>query len=233
MPQILDLDWKEPVILSVYAVCFILLLGSLYKVIKRRCSPGYTGPFLFRRRTGRRLLGENNPDNASPGLQCEGLASAIIQSLPAVQFREKTKQSDDGSGACSICLGKFGEGEWLRLLPNCAHIFHISCIDPWFRSHSTCPLCRTDVLYASGSNFDSPASANGLLGTLPRENTYQGRPLGYSLLESEAVRNQELRWEAVRGNRPGSDSGESFPQVGMAPSSMASTSQMPESSSHQ
>ncbi|XP_029120663.1 RING-H2 finger protein ATL16-like [Elaeis guineensis] len=217
------LDWKKPVILLTYIGCFILLFRSMYKVIKRRCLPG-SFPFMIRR-TERRLPGENNPNNTSLQLQCEGLASAIIQSLPAIPFGEKMKQNDgddDGNKACSICLGEFGEGEWLRLLPNCAHLFHISCVDPWLRSHFTCPLCRNDVLYDSSDNLDSSSSMNGFLETLPRENMYQGRPLGYNLLEYEEIRNQELRWEAVRGNQSGSDSGGSFP--GMARSSIASTS---------
>lgn len=210
-------DWRRPVVILIYLACFILLSRSLYKVIKRRCSPGY---MIFRGRTGRRLVSENNPDNTSSQLRCEGLACAIIQSLPAIQFGEKMKQSDDdGNGACSICLGEFGKGEWLRLLPNCAHIFHVSCVDPWLLSRFTCPLCRTDVLYDCSDRVDSSASMNRLLGTLPRENTYQGRPLGYNLLESEAIRNQELGWEAVRGNRPGWDPAESSP--GMASTSNA------------
>lgn len=32
-----------------------------------------------------------------------------------------------------------------RELPKCHHSFHIDCIDMWFHSHSTCPVCRAPV----------------------------------------------------------------------------------------
>lgn len=34
----------------------------------------------------------------------------------------------------------------MRLLPKCAHAFHVPCIDTWLRAHVNCPLCRSDVL---------------------------------------------------------------------------------------
>jgi hypothetical protein len=46
---------------------------------------------------------------------------------------------------CSVCLEKFAEDESLRLLPKCSHVFHSECIDVWFLSHSTCPLCRVSL----------------------------------------------------------------------------------------
>ncbi|XAR50938.1 hypothetical protein NMG60_11005406 [Bertholletia excelsa] len=45
-------------------------------------------------------------------------------------------------GMCAVCLGEFVEGEELRVLPGCTHCFHVSCVDTWLRSHSSCPLCR-------------------------------------------------------------------------------------------
>lgn len=46
---------------------------------------------------------------------------------------------------CAVCLSEFREGEVGRKLPKCNHSFHIDCIDMWFLSHSTCPLCRAGV----------------------------------------------------------------------------------------
>lgn len=46
---------------------------------------------------------------------------------------------------CAVCLSEFEEGETGRVLPKCNHSFHIDCIDMWFQSHSTCPLCRAPV----------------------------------------------------------------------------------------
>ncbi|KHN26534.1 RING-H2 finger protein ATL2 [Glycine soja] len=46
---------------------------------------------------------------------------------------------------CAVCLSEFEPGETGRVLPKCNHSFHIECIDMWFHSHDTCPLCRAPV----------------------------------------------------------------------------------------
>lgn len=69
-----------------------------------------------------------------------GLDSATLETLPI--FHYKSQNFVDGLD-CAVCLCEFEENEKARLLPNCRHSFHIECIDMWFRSHSTCPVCRT------------------------------------------------------------------------------------------
>lgn len=46
---------------------------------------------------------------------------------------------------CPICLGDFIEGEKMRILPKCKHLFHVKCIDKWLLSHSSCPICRQQL----------------------------------------------------------------------------------------
>lgn len=48
---------------------------------------------------------------------------------------------------CAVCLQEAINGERIRRLPKCNHCFHVQCIDAWFQSHSTCPLCRNDVSF--------------------------------------------------------------------------------------
>lgn len=69
-----------------------------------------------------------------------GLDSAILETLPTVVY--KSQNFTDGL-ECAVCLCEFEEDEKARLLPNCGHSFHVECIDMWFRSHSTCPVCRS------------------------------------------------------------------------------------------
>ncbi|XP_021774622.1 RING-H2 finger protein ATL11-like [Chenopodium quinoa] len=46
---------------------------------------------------------------------------------------------------CVICLGQLVKGDLIRWLPNCGHVFHVSCIDNWFHAHINCPICRSLV----------------------------------------------------------------------------------------
>lgn len=46
---------------------------------------------------------------------------------------------------CSICNVEYQEGQILRKLNNCNHVFHYECVDTWFSRHSTCPICRDDL----------------------------------------------------------------------------------------
>ncbi|KAF6164212.1 hypothetical protein GIB67_010182 [Kingdonia uniflora] len=72
-----------------------------------------------------------------------GIDKTVIESLPFFRF-SSLKGSRKGL-ECSVCLSKFEDTEILRLLPKCKHAFHISCVDQWLESHSSCPLCRFRV----------------------------------------------------------------------------------------
>ena len=48
-------------------------------------------------------------------------------------------------GTCGICMEEMKEGEKIRWLPcqkTTNHAFHTQCIDPWLKSHASCPTCR-------------------------------------------------------------------------------------------
>ncbi|CAK8564237.1 unnamed protein product [Lathyrus sativus] len=53
---------------------------------------------------------------------------------------------------CAVCLCEFELEDKLRLLPKCSHAFHMECIDTWLLSHSTCPLCRGNLLHDFNTN---------------------------------------------------------------------------------
>ena len=46
---------------------------------------------------------------------------------------------------CSVCQEGYTTGQLICKLNYCNHRFHKSCIDPWFRSHVHCPVCRHDI----------------------------------------------------------------------------------------
>lgn len=72
-----------------------------------------------------------------------GLDPLALRSIPMVVYNPKDFK--DGL-ECAVCLSEVSQGEKARILPKCNHGFHVDCIDMWFRSHSTCPLCRNPVL---------------------------------------------------------------------------------------
>lgn len=71
-----------------------------------------------------------------------GLDPAVLKTIPILVF--DAKQFGDGL-ECAVCLCDVSQGEKARILPKCNHGFHVDCIDMWFQSHSTCPLCRNPV----------------------------------------------------------------------------------------
>ncbi|XP_061375450.1 RING-H2 finger protein ATL74-like [Gastrolobium bilobum] len=63
---------------------------------------------------------------------------------------------------CPICLGEFEKGDKVRMLPKCNHGFHVSCIDTWLLSHSSCPNCRNSLLKNNdGRVAGASSSENG------------------------------------------------------------------------
>ncbi|KAK4480890.1 hypothetical protein RD792_011744 [Penstemon davidsonii] len=76
-----------------------------------------------------------------------GLDEATLKSYPKVMYSEaKVNHKYSTAGCCSICLADYKSSDMLRVLPDCGHLFHIKCVDPWLRLHPTCPVCRTSPL---------------------------------------------------------------------------------------
>ncbi|KAK3016336.1 hypothetical protein RJ639_005720 [Escallonia herrerae] len=102
---------------------------------------------LHRRRSRRQrathlvfYMDTNNPGN--PASANRGLDPSVINSLPVFVHSASTHPD---VLECAVCLSEFEHSEKGRLLPKCQHVFHTDCIDMWFQSHSTCPLCRSPV----------------------------------------------------------------------------------------
>jgi len=46
---------------------------------------------------------------------------------------------------CAICQEGIDSSSPVRRINRCQHSFHQTCIDPWFQTSVTCPICRTDI----------------------------------------------------------------------------------------
>ncbi|KAJ1692085.1 hypothetical protein LUZ63_008783 [Rhynchospora breviuscula] len=101
--------------------------------------------FFFRKRANAPSSGninDSSPDSSPPSSPRATLQLQVLTSLPVLEFR------CSGLGKaeeCAVCLAEFKDGDKVRVLPRCQHQFHVDCIDTWFQSHASCPLCRTPV----------------------------------------------------------------------------------------
>ncbi|KAB1213952.1 RING-H2 finger protein ATL2 [Morella rubra] len=97
-----------------------------------------------RRRTHLVFYVDAENSNASTvTVPAAGLDASVLKSLPVFVYSSKTHPEPPPE--CAVCLSEFEEDETGRTLPKCGHSFHIECIDMWFQTHSTCPLCRSPV----------------------------------------------------------------------------------------
>ncbi|GMI93640.1 hypothetical protein like AT1G72310 [Hibiscus trionum] len=135
---------------KIMAIAIVVLFLVVVIVL---CLHLYAKWFLWRReeptphpsrRSRRRFVFAPGQDTAHHQRGAtKGLDSTILASLPALIFSQK----DFKEGLeCAVCLCELVEGEKARLLPKCNHGFHVDCIDMWFQSHSTCPLCRNPIV---------------------------------------------------------------------------------------
>ncbi|XP_076951003.1 putative RING-H2 finger protein ATL49 [Bidens hawaiensis] len=83
-------------------------------------------------------------------LHDSGVDQSFIDQLPV--FTYKTIKGVKHPFDCAVCLCEFEGDDSLRLLPKCSHAFHMDCIDTWLLSHSTCPLCRSNLLFDYSPN---------------------------------------------------------------------------------
>ncbi|GLT42433.1 hypothetical protein SLA2020_164320 [Shorea laevis] len=70
-----------------------------------------------------------------------GLDVSVIKSIPTFIYSAGHHKRLE----CAVCLSEFEDKDCVCVLLKCKHAFHFDCIDMWFHSHSTCPLCRAPV----------------------------------------------------------------------------------------
>ncbi|KAA8515765.1 hypothetical protein F0562_018624 [Nyssa sinensis] len=144
----------SPLIIAVITILVSAFLLVSYYLISKRWR---------RRRRG----GDQNPSpefesnrdqmNQDPWqVSSTGLDEALIKSITVCKYKK-------GDGVvegteCAVCLNEFRDDESLRLLPKCNHAFHVACIDTWLKSHSNCPLCRSNLAAANPLPLPAPIS---------------------------------------------------------------------------
>ncbi|KQK21771.1 hypothetical protein BRADI_1g63000v3 [Brachypodium distachyon] len=98
--------------------------------------------------------GASSP-SASP--RAKGLQKGDLMALPVYVHRALPDQEGKVVVECAVCICELKDGDTGRHLPACGHRFHAECVDRWFRSHATCPLCRAVVVSGGSGDVDPKA----------------------------------------------------------------------------
>ncbi|KAF6177148.1 hypothetical protein GIB67_025485 [Kingdonia uniflora] len=124
---------------TLFSVILVVVILHMYA----RC--------VFRRRERRRVAMQFLATGVAPthaqvsdALRV-GLEPAVIASLPLIAYKRINQVDENSTSECSVCISTLEEDEMVRVLPNCKHTFHGECVDMWLSTHSTCPVCRTQV----------------------------------------------------------------------------------------
>ncbi|RAL46270.1 unnamed protein product [Cuscuta campestris] len=88
---------------------------------------------------------EEDDDGASEHGGSVGLDPAVINSYPKLVYSKRSGIPGSDS-TCSICLCEYKDSEMLRMLPDCRHYFHVTCVDAWLKLNASCPVCRSSPL---------------------------------------------------------------------------------------
>lgn len=128
-------------VIGILASAFILV--SYYTIISKYCrrrrdhSDDASATELHDNHSVNNDSWQNSNNNG-------GLDEALIKSITVCKYKKGDGLVEETD--CSVCLSEFLDDESLRLLPKCNHAFHLGCIDTWLKSHSNCPLCRTNIV---------------------------------------------------------------------------------------
>ena len=151
-----DDDMMPP---SFMSVVLVIIMAMFMCLLLSVCKWMMQGHVLRRRR--RRRHEENLVWNQAGGNRAQhpGCPRAIIDAIPQLAFTQADWNASKWAGedpSCSVCIDQFEEGDIIKTMPTCQHVFHKDCIDEWLSQHSTCPNCRASLLPAPGSPSPPP-----------------------------------------------------------------------------
>ena len=149
-----DDDMMPP---SFMSVVLVIIMAMFMCLLLSVCKWMMQGHVLRRRRRHE----ENLVWNQAGGNRAAhpGCPRAIIDAIPQLAFTQADWNASKWAGedpSCSVCIDQFEEGEIIKTMPTCQHVFHKDCIDEWLSQHSTCPNCRASLLPAPGSPSPPP-----------------------------------------------------------------------------
>jgi hypothetical protein len=92
-----------------------------------------------------------------PGLRLDnvGLRSEDVDRIEDIVYNKAMIDLGKGNlDVCPICCEEFQEGNYVKALPVCKHIFHEKCVKEWLMMNPLCPMCRGNVRTNLGLTMD-------------------------------------------------------------------------------
>lgn len=154
--SVIELTGKIMVVTIILLFFVIVFVFCLHLYAKWFWYRRQVNPTTTTRRRRRLDFSAGYLEAAAVAALRRGLDPSVLKTIPIALF--DPKEFKDGL-ECAVCLCEVAEGEKTRLLPKCNHGFHVECIDMWFQSHSTCPLCRNPVANQGQSSENSAADS--------------------------------------------------------------------------
>lgn len=156
---------NQPSVMSMAFVIFVSLSFCIIVVAVKRFFQRRQLRQFRQQRVQQLSQGESGPGATR---RVSGTPEDVIARIPIVKFDDEVRESVVSEGqepTCSICLDEYINGDELRRLSVCKHMFHRECADLWLRGSHTCPNCRASVLppatepAAEAPAMPSPAAA--------------------------------------------------------------------------
>ncbi|KAK7258832.1 hypothetical protein RIF29_24420 [Crotalaria pallida] len=130
------------IIITVLVAAFFLM--GFFSIYLRHCANGANSSVQTHAAVPR-----GRPRKAGP----RGLDKAVIDTFPMMEYSEvKIHKIGKDALECAVCLSEFEDSHTLRLIPKCDHVFHPECIDEWLSNHTTCPVCRANLVPQPGES---------------------------------------------------------------------------------
>jgi len=157
---------------SFMSVVLVIIMAMFMCLLLSVCKWMLQGHMLRRRMRGREdnVTWNQNGGAGGRAAQQTGCPREIIDAIPQLAFTEADWNASKWAGedpSCSVCIEQFEDGDVIKAMPTCQHVFHKDCIVEWLAQHSTCPNCRASLLTipaTAAPPADPPAGLHFLFG---------------------------------------------------------------------
>ena len=75
-----------------------------------------------------------------------GVSVAQLNQHTTLEYMNTEEEPFD----CTVCQEAVATGIY-RKINSCGHRFHVQCIDSWLDQHTTCPVCRQEIVPGTSS----------------------------------------------------------------------------------